>query len=326
MNTLENNLTTDYFIGKTPEILAIKQKLKNIAKTDVPIFLKGETGTGKEVAANYIYQHSLRNEKSFLTVNCAGITETLIESELFGHKKGAFTGANYDKQGYFETTNYGTLFLDEITELPKAHIAKLLRVIEYGSFLKVGGSKETKVDVRVIAAGSDPEEMLKEFKQFKYRFRDIIPLPALRDRKDDIPLLSDYFLKMFNEKYKMEVSLSEAKLTEFLNHDWPGNVRELMGAIEMLVIDEGVPLQRKSLNPISPIVRGYKKYEVYQEENPKNIDLYGTLKNIEISLIKRALEKAPLWGGKPDISKTAESLGIKRTNLSQKMKKYGIEY
>jgi len=206
-----------------------------LARYDSPVLLVGETGAGKELFAHLIHRASSRTTKRFITLNCAGLTETLIQSQLFGHRKGAFTGADRDQKGCFEEAEGGTLFLDELGELPPSCQAKLLRALQFGRIQRVGDSKETNVNVRVIAATNlDIRQAFEEKKLRKdlyLRFEAALNIPPLRDRRGDIPKLAHHFLDRWNHKYQKQRRLSQEAVIALLKHAWPGNVRELEGVV-----------------------------------------------------------------------------------------------
>jgi len=228
-------------VGKSKKIKSVIEKIKKVAIVDVPVLIIGESGTGKELVADAIHFLSARRNKPFIKINCAGFTESLLTSELFGYEKGAFTGAYTTKKGYFELADKGTIFLDEVGDMSISLQVKLLRVLETGEFYRVGGTKPIKVDVRHISATNQNLESLIREGKFRedlyYRLRVVkIELPPLRERKDDIPLLVKYFIDMYNEKYKKEVvAVSEEVMNLFLEYPWPGNIRELKNLIEGIV-------------------------------------------------------------------------------------------
>ena len=228
-------------IGQSSKMLALYDLLEKIAPTKTNILITGESGTGKELAAKAIHYNSSRKDKPFVTLNCGAIPESLIESELFGHMKGAFTDAITTKKGLFEMADEGTIFLDEISELPLLMQVKLLRVLQDKEFKRVGGTDDIRVDVRIISAtNKDLEEGVKE-KRFRedlfYRLNVIqIKMPPLRDRKEDIPILAAHFLKKFSEELNKNIlKISPEALTMLLNYEYPGNVRELQNIIERAV-------------------------------------------------------------------------------------------
>jgi DNA-binding NtrC family response regulator len=246
-------------LGVSIPIIELRQIIKQVAPTDVTVLITGESGVGKEVVAKEIHRQSNRYNKPFVTVNCGAIPEGIIESELFGHVKGSFTGATETRKGYFEAANNGTIFLDEIGELPMQTQVKFLRVIENGEFIKVGGTKPETVNVRILAATNKNLEQLIESNSFRedlyYRLRSInIVIPPLRERKEDIKILFDYFVEQFcsrnNINYK---GISDEAMQFIINYSWPGNVRQLRNFAESLItlnIDKKIELAdvEKQLN------------------------------------------------------------------------------
>lgn len=224
-------------IGKSPAMLEIYKKIGQVAESDVTVLLRGETGTGKELIARSIYQHSRRANRPFLPVNCAAIPETLLESELFGHEKGAFTGADSRKIGKFEQCDTGTMFLDEIGDMPLTLQAKVLRVLQDGCFQRLGGSEVIKTDVRIIAATNKNLEKMKDAGEFRddlyWRLNVVtIKVPPLRERMEDIEDLVQYFVQKFNKELGKDIKgVTPELLEEFKNYHWPGNVRELQSII-----------------------------------------------------------------------------------------------
>ena len=227
----------DRIIGKSSAMLDIFKKVGQVSGSDVTVLIRGETGTGKELIARAIYHNSARVNKPFLPVNCAAIPENLLESELFGHERGAFTGADNRKIGKFEQCNMGTMFLDEIGDMPFPLQAKLLRVLQDGSFQRLGGNQEIKTDVRIIAATNMDLETLRNKGEFRddlyWRLNVVsISLPPLRERKDDIREIAQYFIRRFNGELNKNVKgISSELLEEFNNYHWPGNVRELQSIV-----------------------------------------------------------------------------------------------
>lgn len=239
---LGDRYSFEKIIGKSKAILNAIDLAKRVAVTDTTVLLTGDTGTGKEVFAQAIHQASSRNKFNFVAINCAAFSKDLLESELFGHKAGAFTGAMKDQKGLFEEANKGTIFLDEIGEMPIELQAKILRVLETGEFLKIGETKVTHVDVRIIAATNRDLEQEIANEHFRsdlfYRLSVFsIYLPALRERKQDIRLLAHYFTQIFSLRAKRnELQISPEYITALENHDWKGNIRELKNCIERSVI------------------------------------------------------------------------------------------
>lgn len=229
-------------IAESPPMKALFEELSKIAKTSASIFLTGETGTGKEIVSRYIHASSLRSSAPFISVNCAAIPETLLESEFFGHEKGAFTSALSKKMGRFELADKGTLFLDEVTEIPLALQPKLLRAIQEKQFERVGGIKTLSVDIRFIAASNrNLKEAIKEkiFREDLYFRLNVIPihLLPLRERREDILPLADYFIEKFVSQYhKKQKTLSHAAKKKLLDYPWPGNVRELANVVERAIV------------------------------------------------------------------------------------------
>jgi len=233
-------------IGRTESMQNVFKLIGQLATSDATALITGESGTGKELIARAIYFHSKRNEKPFLAINCAAIPENLLESELFGHERGAFTGATHQRIGKFEQCNGGTLFLDEIGDMTPATQTKILRVLQSGTFERVGGNQPVKVDVRIIAATNKPLEQAVAEKTFRedlfYRLNVVrIRVPALRERREDVPLLVEYFLKKFAQKNGQTVkAIAESALRALENYAWPGNVRELENVIHRaLVVSKG---------------------------------------------------------------------------------------
>ncbi|MBM4403965.1 MAG: sigma-54-dependent Fis family transcriptional regulator [Candidatus Cloacimonetes bacterium] len=239
---VQRDLETDMIIGNSPAVQNILQRVKKVARLDTLVLISGETGVGKSVFAELIHVNSLRKLKKFVSVNCGSLTETLLESLLFGHKRGAFTDAWRDKIGYFQEANGGTLFLDEITETSLSFQVKLLKVLETGVFRQVGSDHDIQTDVRVIAASNkDIKEQVElgAFREDLYYRLNVISLniPPLRERRDDIKLLTSAFIREFCTKYKKtELTVSPAVMSILLSYSWKGNVRELRNAIEHSVI------------------------------------------------------------------------------------------
>jgi two-component system nitrogen regulation response regulator GlnG len=249
----------DYDVGIVGRAEAMQNVFKligQVSSSDATALITGESGTGKELVARAIYHHSRRAEQSFLAINCAAIPEQLLESELFGHERGAFTGANVQRIGKFEQCNHGTIFLDEIGDMPLGPQTKILRVLQNGTFERVGGNQSIKVDVRVIAATNKPLEQAVANKTFRedlfYRLNVVrIELPALRNRAEDIPLLVNYFLKKYAQRQKQRPkSVSPDVLAALEHYHWPGNVRELENVVQRaLVVAKGDAILSGDLPP-----------------------------------------------------------------------------
>ncbi len=303
-------------IGKSPPFFKTLAEAERFAATDSPVLISGETGTGKELIANLLHKNSHRNSKPMITVNCATFDKNLIGSELFGHEKGAYTGAVSDKKGLFETADGATVFFDEIGELPLELQARLLRVLEYGDFQRIGNRAETiKVDVRIITATNrDLSEAVKNgiFRKDLYGRINVlnITVPPLRERKEDIPFLTGYFLYRERQKYGKRISrLSYSCINMLLTYDWPHNIRELKNAIERAVILADAPKARRT-KEITPDLFDLKKEENLE---PKS------LKEIEKKHIERVLTYT--LGNK---EKAAKILGIAKQTLFNKGKEYRL--
>ncbi|MDA3885577.1 MAG: sigma-54 dependent transcriptional regulator [Candidatus Delongbacteria bacterium] len=231
-------------IGRSERINEVVAIIKTIAPTDISVLIAGESGTGKEVFANLIHKLSDRNKENFIPINCGAIPEGLIESELFGHEKGSFTSASDKRKGYFESADKGTIFLDEISELPLASQVKLLRVLENGTFMRVGGSASIKVNVRIIAASNKDLSRMVERGTFRedlyFRLKAVsVMLPSLRERLEDIPLFVGIFAKKSSEKHNRSIlAFENDAISEIVNHPWKGNIRELKNFIDMLTVME----------------------------------------------------------------------------------------
>lgn len=242
-------------VGRSAAMLRLRQLIERVAPTDATVLVTGESGTGKEMISREFYRRSPRRGHPFIKVNCAAISETLIESEFFGHERGAFTGATERREGRFELANNGTLLLDEVSEIPPSLQAKLLRVLQEREFERVGGSRTIKVNVRIIATSN--RDLLShvqkgEFRQDLYYRLNVFPVhvPALRERIEDIPLLADHFLRRFTRKHGVKVTgFSDSARTSMLAYRWPGNVRELQNTIERAVIlsESGRPVNASAL-------------------------------------------------------------------------------
>lgn len=302
-------------VAKSKKMQHVLEQVSHIAKTDSTVYIYGESGTGKELIAKAIYLASERKDKPFVAINCAAIPETLLESELFGFEKGAFTGAIRDSKGLFARAHQGTIFLDEIGDMPLSIQAKLLRVLQEQQFYPVGGEKPIKVDVRIIVAtNKDLEAEVKNgsFREDLFYRIHVIPikLPSLREKKEDIPILVEDFLKKFNQKIKKNIKgLTSSAIKKLMLYDWPGNVRELENTIEYAValtqqdvISEDIILPAKDLpaEPLKPLKEAREDFE-------------------KIYLI-RLLE---FTGG--NVSRAAELAGKYRADFYNLIKKYNIK-
>ena len=300
--------------------------IKRVAKTDSTVLITGESGTGKELIANAIHYQSTRRDMPFVPINCGAIPEELLESELFGHEKGAFTGAFKERRGRFELANKGTVFLDEIGEMSPKLQVKLLRFIQEMKFQRVGGSRTVEVDVRILAAtNKDLERAVaeNEFREDLFYRLNVIPIhvPPLREREGDIAILIQHFLKQHCLKKNIpQKQMSAAAIESLEQYDWPGNVRELQNVIERLVIltdtDEiqlyDLPKRMQAVQPIEAR---------HTDLGVDGINLKETLDDLENRLILDALQRA---GGVKN--KAAKLLGLNRTTLIEKMKKKQIDF
>jgi len=304
-------------VGISPRMREIFDIIARISSNSPTVFIQGESGTGKEVVARVIHENSTRQEKPFVAVNCGAIVEGLLESELFGHIKGAFTGAIRDKVGLFEAARGGTLFLDEVAEITPALQVKLLRALQEKRVRPVGDTKELDIDVRVIAATNrDPEEAVKTGRlrsDLFYRLNVVpIQLPLLRERKQDIPLLSTHFLSKLNRKPAQKpLTISTKAMDRLLEYPWPGNVRELEN-----VIERAYALGVREKIEVSDLPLEIRRFG---EGSKKSGRIYN-LKENEVALIEKALRKT-----KGKKGEAASLLGINTTTLYRKIKKYGIE-
>jgi nitrogen regulation protein NR(I) len=311
-------------IGNSLSMQTVYKRIGQVSSSDVTVLITGESGTGKELIARAVHKNSLRNNKPFIAVNCSAIPENLIESELFGHEKGAFTGANQQRIGYFEQCDSGTIFLDEIGDMPLAAQTKILRALQEGELLRVGGSDVIKVDVRIIAATNKSiESMVKEgtFREdLYYRLNVVrIELPPLRERKEDIPLLINFLLKKVskNNQGVAEVVASDA-MAALTEYEWPGNVRELENVMHRsAVLSQGdsillkdLPSEITTLGP-SELSESNLFEKVYTNLDPS---AGGLLKRVEVELIRVALKHS-----NDDLSKAAKVLGITNAALKKKL-------
>lgn len=340
-------------VGRSDKVQEVRQLIEQVAQTDANVLVLGESGTGKEVVARNVHFHSKRREGPFIPVNCGAIPPELLESELFGHEKGAFTGAFTARKGRFELADGGTLFLDEIGDMPHNMQVKLLRVLQERTFERVGGSKEIKVDVRIVAATHrELEKMINngKFREDLYYRLNVFPIdmPALRERREDIPLLLQELVSRMESAYSSSVRFTQRGVESLMMNEWSGNVRELGNLVERLVI-----LYPNQLVDVNDLPRKYRHLDVpeyqpdYPEEvqereafnalfsgeetielpenvlrtelPPEGVNLKEMLSELEIDLIRQALEQQ-----EHVVSRAAEVLGMRRTTLVEKMRKYGM--
>ena len=318
---LGNQFDRQNIIGRSPAMIKLLETVAQVAPSEATVLITGDSGTGKEMIAGAIHYNSPRKENPLIKINCAAITETLLESELFGHEKGAFTGAHRRKEGKFRLAHGGSIFLDEISEMSLAMQVKLLRVLQEREITRVGGEDVVHVDVRVIAATN--KDLLTEIE--KGRFREdlyyrlnvvTLKMPTLWERKEDIPLLAQHFLMTFSEKnHKQIKGFTPQAMDRLLRYDWPGNVRELMNAIE-----RGVVLSRNDYidEEELPFILGDKvdiKKSTLIDTTPGDLPL----EEVEKASILKTLESS---GGNK--SEAARRLGITRKTLHKKLKTYGV--
>ncbi len=320
---LEEKYRLENIVGKNPQMFEVYKRIGKVVDNKATVLVTGETGTGKELVARAIHFNGLLKERPFVVVDCASLPQDILESELFGHEKGAFTGAIAKKLGKFEIAHGGTLFLDEVGNLTLAIQAKLLRVLQEKQIQRVGGTKPIKINVRIIAATHrDLEKAVKEnsFREdLYYRLNVVlIPLPALRRRKDDIPLLVEHFLRQYRSESKGKIKYVPPETMNLLmNYSWPGNVRELENIIERAVVmgKESTILPEDLPSEISEA-----SYISYPDLTAGKTFLKQRVVNLERKLIIEALEKTG-WVQ----TKAAKLLGISRRIIRYKMQKYGIE-
>lgn len=369
-----SKLLIKQFVGKTPSVIQVRRLIEQVAKTEANVLILGESGTGKEVIAHAIHDLSNRAKAPFVPVNCGAIPGDLLESELFGHEKGAFTGAFTNRAGRFEMAKGGTLFLDEIGDMPFAMQVKLLRVLQERKFNRVGSNKEIEADVRIIAATHQDLEKMVEDKKFRedlYYRLNVFPIqtPALRERIEDIPLLIQELVNRHSKDFKTSIKFTQRAMIALMQAPWHGNVRELSNLVERLLIlhpnqvvdindlpdkyrndkfvDDGQAEREalldafcddpqdfeNSLNEINlpnlDVIEGSNSNESKSQTDIINalssqLDMQGVslkdlVSNLEVNMIKQALQQS-----NGVVAKAAEILGLRRTTLIEKMKKYGI--
>lgn len=316
---LKQEFSFTNIIGKSPAMQRMFEKLTMVAPTDATVLITGESGTGKELIANALHQHSRRRDLPFVKLNCAALHENLLESELFGHEAGAFTGATGRRKGRFELADKGTLFLDEIGDMSLQTQTKILRVIQEGEFERLGGSETISIDVRLLAAThKNLEEMIEAgtFRQDLYFRLSVVPvdIPPLRERATDIPELANYFLSRFAEKNRKDIKdFHPEALNLLMQYEWPGNIRELENTIERAVIlcpSEQITPHDLPTHLLSEDVREL------QERNSQD---GFTLRDMEREVIRSTLEKTG-----NNKSQAAKQLGVARQTLLNKIKEYGL--
>jgi DNA-binding NtrC family response regulator len=313
-------------IGAHPTIVKLRALIERVAATDTTVLITGESGSGKEIVAGEIHALSRRSLRNFVPVNCAAIPNDLMESEMFGHQRGAFTGAALPRHGLFSLADRGTIFLDEISEMPLQLQAKLLRVLEDGLVRAVGSDRAVRVDVRVIAATN--ADLMVAVKKGKFRedlfYRlQVVPVvvPPLRERRSDIPLLVDFFLERNRERFGGQWNITREAMVHLWSYDWPGNVRELENLIERLVILSDGPVIDVALLPENLVNGscGLAEAHLTAEIGEGGVDLNALVRELEGRMINEALKLA---GGNKQAA--ARLLGLKRTTFSAKLRRCGV--
>ncbi len=337
---LPADVASDAMIGQSSNMQEVFKAIGRVASTDATVLIRGESGTGKELVARAIYQHSLRKDGPFLIINCAAIPETLLESELFGHEQGAFTGATSRRIGKFQQAHGGTIFLDEIGEIPLALQAKILRVLQERTVERVGGNDTVRVDTRVLAATNRAlEQAIREgtFREDLYHRLNVVTvtLPTLRERRDDIPRLADYFLGRFARDLEIERPVIAPEAMELLlKHSWPGNVRELMHALQSVAIfTQGYPIQAADLDAVlkkpSPgelAEAGRRMDELLRSLVRQQLigSREGPLYSEFLEKVERLLLTEALRHSKGNQTHAARLLGLARPTLHAKLQKFGL--
>lgn len=334
MNLPLPNDLKQWFLGQSPSIERVRHLIAQVAKTDATVLILGESGTGKELASKALHALSRRANNTFVAVNCGAIPAELLESELFGHEKGAFTGAHASRQGRFEQAQGGTLFLDEIGDMPLNMQVKLLRVLQEKTFERVGGNHSMYADVRILAATNcNLLDKIKagEFREDLYYRLNVfpIPMPALRDRTEDIPTLIKQLLQHFKTSDEALVTLSPDAINALYRYRWPGNIRELSNVLERLsILYPGKTVQLNdlpetllSIEPEKSSALFSPSYETVITALPAaGIDLKKTLEDLEVHYIMQALERTH-----GVVQQAAQLLNIRRTTLVEKLRKYNIK-
>jgi len=331
LKDLKNQLSQRYglenVIARSSKMLKVFEKVNQVSQTNATVLISGESGTGKELLAHAIHFNSQRKENDFLAINCGALPESLLESELFGYEKGAFTGATSMKPGKFELANKGTIFLDEIGELTLFTQVKLLRVLEQKEFMRLGGNRVISVDVRVVAATNknlDEEVSAGRFREdLFYRLKVFeIDIPPLRERPEDIPLIAHHYLKLFSEQYKKNIEgFSNEAMHVLRNYSWPGNVRELKNLIESIVIVSDKALIEKEMISLDSPATPVRAVGSGSEDGLlSGMNLNMTLEEVEEEFIRKVYEL-----NDRNKSKTAQALGIGRSTLIRKLKQFKIE-
>ncbi|GAA79489.1 sigma-54 dependent transcriptional regulator [Pseudoalteromonas sp. BSi20495] len=310
------------FLGQSAAMQQVFNTIEKAAQTDANILVTGESGTGKELTAHAIHQASMRSEHTFLSLDMGAIAQNLFESELFGHKKGAFTDAKADRIGKFELAQGGSLFLDELGNLPLEHQAKLLSALQNRQVTPIGSSKTIDIDIRLICATNDNLEQAVVDGRFRqdllYRINTVeIRLPPLRERSDDIPLLVDYYLNHFSQKYKRDLTIAADDMTSLCQYSWPGNVRELAHSIERAVIlSEGENLD------VSSVVGATANNN--NNANNTAVNSNNSYDTFDLEILEQRTVRAALTHHQGNVSHAAKALGLTRGAMYRRLEKYGL--
>ena len=313
---LVRETATDRIVGTSPSMVEVYKVIARVAKTDTTILITGESGTGKEMVARAVHGNSLRHSKPFLAVNCGALSETLLESELFGHVRGAFTGATASRKGLFESAQEGTIFLDEISETSPAMQTKLLRVLEEREITRVGSMEPIKVDVRVIAATNRALNLLVKDGRFRedlfYRLHVVeINLPPLRDRTSDLPLLFDYFLGKYSRKLEKTLAVAPGLIDTLSMYRWPGNVRELENTVE-----RAVTLNHTGILNVDDLPT---EIRTAKDQSPRDDKKLISLDQMEAQYVKRVIQAVD-----GNMSRAAEILRVDRRTLYRMIDRHGL--
>ncbi|MEZ4846441.1 MAG: sigma-54 dependent transcriptional regulator [Bdellovibrionota bacterium] len=318
---LKNVFDEKSLVGSSTGLKNVMDMIQKAAPTDSTIMVYGETGTGKELIARTIHEHSSRKNGPFVAVHCAALAKTILESELFGHEKGAFTGADQQRKGRFESADGGTVFLDEIGEITEDIQVKLLRVLQEKQVQRVGGNQTIKVDVRIVTAtNKNLAQMVKDgkFREDLYYRLNVIPVtvPSLRERMQDLPVLAEFFLQKFNKQLGKNLTFSSSAMDHLCKYDWPGNVRELQNILERTVIlSSGPEIEVEDL-----------KLNVDEALKVEKVSVGGSPQNVRHEIQKKEVEKLTeaLTVANGNLSETARALGIARSTLFDRLKKYKL--
>ncbi len=318
---VEQRYSFGSLIGKSPKMAAVFDIIRKVAVFKSSVLITGESGTGKELVAKSIHYNSPRKDKTFLAINCGAIPETLLESELFGHRRGSFTGATHDRKGYFEEAHEGTLFLDEIGDIPQSLQVKLLRALQEGEIRRIGDDRSVSVDVRLIAATArDLEEEVSSgrFREDLYYRLNVLPvhIPPLRERIEDIPLLARHFIEKYNSEHGMSVkTISQEGLKALMRYHWPGNIRELENTIERaMVLSENEVLHTADMPHI------LESSPLEKKQAAATLSIKKNARQMETDLIRQALSQT---GGNK--SQAAKLLELSYPSLLSKIAEYGID-